>query len=126
MDLVVRPAPAWWSLLLALSVALTVAAPDHWGIRAPSSGHGHGHAHEHHEAPAPGESSPSHRLHCHESAATCSDIPLVSATGLAALNEWMLNGLPAAGLTVLAPDALQALSGHPVKVPTPPPRLLAV
>ncbi len=120
-----HPTLASGALLLALLLAL--AAPDHWGILAAyAAGPAQAsptHAHGHEEAPDDGQDASQHTQHCHESAATCSDVPLGSASGLAFLAEWLAFGLFGA-VFVVRLSALAVLAGRRTGVETPPPRPL--
>ncbi len=125
MALLAKRHPSLVGALLLLAVLLTALAPDHWGIPMPDTGRqteaGHTHAHE---TGSPAESElagDTHQRHCHESAATCSDVPLSSLSGLAFLAEWLDASI--AGLLSLASvAALAVLFGRAVAVDTPPPR----
>ncbi len=125
MALLATRYPSLASAVLLLAVLLTALAPDHWGIPIPGAGGESDPGHTHiHEPAAPADPEPAgdtHQRHCHESAATCSDVPLSSLSGLAFLAGWLDASI--AGLLSLASfAALAVLLGRAVAVDTPPPR----
>ena len=111
-----RPLPSWWAKSMLLAVVLIVLAPDHWDLPLPFL-HAHEHAERHQSAPAEG-----HGRHCHVDAAACSDLPLVSATGLALLAAWLGAGPLAGGRWLRLARAVAVLRGETVAVELRPPR----
>jgi hypothetical protein len=104
---------------MIVAVALMLAAPDHWGVSLPGT-------HSHHDG---GESSTSHvanhARHCHGDAATCTDLPLTSTGGIAALQGWLTLPLVFDAGVRIAGAATHR--GDPATdVLTPPPRQTSI
>lgn len=113
-----RPLPSWWAKSMLLAVILIVFAPDHWDLPLPFL-----HAHERagrHQI----ETADRHGRHCHADAATCSDAPLVSATGIAVLAAWLGAGLTSGGRWLRLAGAASVPRGKTVALELRPPRSL--
>jgi hypothetical protein len=108
-------APRWWAQSMLLAIVLTVAAPDHWSLPIPILGHSHD-SQEHTDG------DEAHERHCHGGAATCSDVPLAAATGIAFLAAWIGFGLAGGGAWRRACAVSASLAGRCVEVASPPPR----
>lgn len=102
---------------MLLAVALMLSAPDHWPAFV-SGGHAHDHGHH---GTSPRQEQDHHSRHCHGDAATCSDLPLTTVFGLAALAAWLAFGLNGPVRAVALPPGLRWRSQW-LRVPHPPPR----
>ena len=117
---VARAAPRWWIHLMLLSLAMTIGAPDHWLHDIVSLGQGD------HTADVSPQAEERHVQHCHGEAATCTDLPLTATSGLALLAGWLVALFLLDTKRVAICDFARRLEGRTPRVPTPPPRLLAL
>lgn len=97
---------------MVLAIALILGAPDHWDLGWPGASHSHG------EDEA--ASAAAHARHCHGDAATCTDLPLTSIGGLAALENWL--GLPPRFVAARVPASSERPPDDRAEVTSPPPR----
>ncbi len=106
-------------MLVALLPML--AAPDHWPRPAPADAAPHPHT----TTTTAAEQGAAHEQHCHGNAASCSDAPLTSLTGLALLAAWL--AMPSGtGFVRRTAVASGVMVGRALSVECRPPRALAV
>lgn len=110
------PLPSWWAKSMLLAVILIVLAPDHWHLPVPLLDN------REHAAQSESDEADEHGRHCHADVATCTDVPLASATGLAFLAAWLAFGVSAGGRWLRLGRGPAILRGTAVSVEIPPPR----
>ena len=77
-----------------------------------------------HSAPESGAEE-HHAQHCHSDAASCSDVPLTTLTGIALLAAWL--GIAASsGVGGHVMERASAMVGRALSVESPPPRAVAI